>query len=161
MKGLTLLTKLMAILLSVFSIALGWVFWPTVQGHLEIERGIQAIRRIKGASSIMAEQRYGADTFTNEISSQTIKDFYNRAAQELHLKDPHAKTYRWLDRLGWDRVSTVSSSAAGRIEVRAACSNDNDSIDILFTSRPFDHPDAVLLPHYQLPPGILRCDWSR
>lgn len=138
-----------------------WVIWPSLSGWKDANAAIAAIEKFDLAEVIDSEQRYGVDTFTNECSSSSIKGYYTRAAKALSAKSSNIITLRWVDDMGWDRVSTFAQTDSGYIEVRASCNNDNDSLYIGFVPGRFERPDGVLLTSFELPFGILRCDWAR
>ena len=137
-----------------------WAFWPSITGWKDVHAAIAAIEKFDLGEAIDSEQRYGVNTFRNEVSSGTIKKYYTRAAKALSDKSPNSATYKWVDQIGWARVSTVVQTDSGYIEVRASCNNDNDSVYIGFVPGRFDKPGASRLNGFELPLGILRCDWK-
>jgi len=138
-----------------------WAFWPSFEGWRETQSAISAIEAFDVALPMNSERTYGVNTFINECSSQSIKNYYIRAVDALTDKNPDVRTFHWVDQMGWDRVSTVLQTQTGFIEVRASCNNDNDSFLVAFTPGRFEKPDAKILDAADLPNGILRCDLNR
>ena len=147
------------VVLGLLVVPVVWLRWPAIRAWREISSGIDAIQIFGKDQPVTAQRSYSANTLASGISSQTIKRYYDRAATALVAKGPTAKTYRWVDLEGWDRLSTVLQMDTGYIEVRASCNNDNDSMFIGITPGEFGRPDAEVLPTHELPSGMLRYDW--
>ncbi len=153
--------SILGVIAGVVAIPALWIAWPTIFGLSEINSAIKEIEKFDPTIQITEKATFGANTFTDECSSSAIKSAYNRAASTLASKDSEVATYAWLDQLGWDRVSTVLQLPSGYVEVRASCNNDNDSVYIGFIPGTFDKPDMKRLDGFELPIGILRCDWNQ
>jgi hypothetical protein len=137
-----------------------WFCWPMISGRLEIHQGTQAIKQFNVTTAISVETDFHANTYTNQLSSQTIKELYNRAAKVLSDKSTKTESFSWEDIQGWPRVSTVLQTVSGYVEVCGSCNNDNDSITILFRPGTFARKGAKKLSTYEMPKGTLRCDWE-
>ena len=147
-----------ALILGVGLFAL-WLFEGSIRSKAEMRSGLRAIEQFDLSEGVEDESRYGVDTFTHQISSLTIEGYYDRAAMALNDKGGDlVVTYRWMDGMGWPRVSTVLEGEGSYIEVLAAQNNDNDSIAILFRKGKFSRPDTDVLSSSSLPKGTLRSD---
>ncbi|MES2506513.1 MAG: hypothetical protein V4599_07400 [Verrucomicrobiota bacterium] len=159
MKNLKGCLIIITVALTVLSIPLIWLWGPQIQGRYEIYRGVRAIYQFKPDQPIASAATYQANTYTHEVSSGTIKEFYQQAVTAILSVAPNAKTYLWEDIMGYPRASIVAEAANGHLEVLAASNNDNDSISISFVPQPFPRPKARLASSHNLPKGLLRCDW--
>jgi len=109
--------------------------------------------------TIMTEAVVSINTYRDEVSSSFIKNRYNRAARMLSDKSPNTRTYRSTDPRSWGRVQTILQYETGYISVTVGSGNDSESFSISYISGDFDDSDTELLSSYQMPDGILRCDW--
>ena len=125
---------------------------------MQIQNGVRAIKLFDESAPVTRSITFAANTFSNEVSSQFIKDEYNKAARFLATKSPKVETYLWHDEEGWERVGTILQTPSGYVMVGAACSNDNDAVFIVIEPGKFTQKDARKLPTHELP-RILRCDW--
>jgi hypothetical protein len=134
-----------------------WLFEGSIRSKAEMRSGLRAIEQFDLSEGVEDESRYGVDTFTHQISSLAIEDYYDRAATALNDKGGDlVVTYLWMDGMGWPRVSTVLEGDSSYIEVLAAQNNDNDSISILFRKGKFSRPDTEISSSSSLPQGTLR-----
>ena len=114
---------------------------------------------------------FGANTFTDEVSSETIADLYYSACERLEdIRGSHPrKTWVWYDDEGWPRVSSVVLLPAAHIKVTASENNDNDAVYVSVTPGPFPPPDhsprhflaMKELPNDRLPAVVLRFQWKK
>lgn len=114
---------------------------------------------------------FGVNTFTDEVSSDTIADLYYSACERLEdLRGSHPrKTWVWYDDGGWPRVSSVVLLPAAHIAVTASENNDNDAVYVSVMPGPFPPPDhsprqfleMKELPNDRLPNGVLKFQWKR
>ena len=140
-----------------------WLNWSEVLAYREIQSGIHAIRESSESSEsgIPEKTVYRVNTYDYDLSSERIKGYYNRAAAALGDLNKDSTTIRWHDSLGWDRVSTFCEIEGGYLEVRGSCNNDNDSVSIAFYESPFLGRGGEVLLSYEMPFGVLRCDWQK
>ncbi len=104
----------------------------------------------------------GLDTFTNEVSSETIESLYSSACNKLiKLYKDEVKTYFWSDLEGWPRMATVVQFKIGDkhesyLIIRACQNNDNDSFYFSYKKGEFNIQGKKLMHSWKLPKGHLR-----
>jgi hypothetical protein len=139
-------------------VLVSWVFF---RGWWEFSAGVRAIKKLNAEETVPRAFHFQVNTFAHEVSSETIKDYYNRAAVLLAAKSPNVKTYKWEGEAGGSGVSTILQYADWYVEVTASSGNDSDTVCIQAVPGSFQRPNAFLLPNTDLPHGLLRCDWNR
>ena len=148
---------LILLLAAVIASPVIWWYWP----YLRVESAMLSIRSHNENHTITTQTVVSINTYRDEVSSSFIKNRYNRAARMLSEKSSNTKTYRSTDPQSWGRIETILQYETGYISITAGCGNDSESFSISFISGEFDESDTELLSSYQMPSGILRCDWQK
>ena len=128
-----------------------WLVWPSVTYRI-------AIHRLSGASS-GGDWCFFLNTYSDDISSAQVAQFYLNGCGRLADLAPQRKTYRYQDLEGYGGCVTVIQHATSYEFVNVFGANDNDSISIgrapgMFP--PTRYLKVTQIPAGELPPGIIR-----
>jgi hypothetical protein len=106
------------------------------------------------------------NTFTDEVSSDSIRLSYYRACRRLDaLRGGLARrTYSWEDEITYPGVSSVVQYPSCYIETGVFSGNDSDTVWVRVVQGVFPTGNRIRnlreLPSDDLPPGTLRCQWN-
>jgi|GEM_PF-3147419 len=140
------------------------IYWTPLTFRLDLHRlSVDAA----GTPSFPAksEHLFGADTFTDNISSAGIADLYYAACERLdHLRGSYPrKTYRYHDIEGYPGVISVVQFPSAHLSVTVFSGNDADSVYLRLLPgnfppppNPFTFLELQELPNDRIPKGTLR-----
>lgn len=142
-----------------------WMYWPHICFRIALSKlsvSVSGVPAYAGANN----DAFGANTFSDNISSSGIGSLYYAACRRLEeLRGSYARrTYHWYDMEGWDRVTSVVQFPTGYISATAANNNDNDSVTVRVmpgTFPPPDHPPHQFIELKELPNDRLPADTLR
>ena len=121
-----------------------------------MQYALMTLRFTSSSASITSESTIGINTYRDEVSSQSIKDYYNNAIKILNAKNLKTETYIWVEPMS--RVSTFIQNSTGYIEVSVSSGNDSESVYISYSPGQLNDSNAELLSSNELPMHFLRCD---
>ena len=134
-----------------------WWFWP----HLRSEYAMRVISGVDETDTFRTKTIVSVNTFDDEVSSEFIKERYNRAARILFEKSKKTRTYKSTDPESWGHVVTVLANRTGYVYVSAGSGNDSETFSVGQVAGNFDDSEMALLPDWNAPRGLFRCDWSQ
>ena len=116
--------------------------------------------RLDASSNFRTRTIVTINTFGDDVTSEFIKEHYNRAAKILSEKSEKTKTYKSTNPESWGRVITVLPNRTGHVFVTAGSGNDSETFSTGCIAGKFDDAEMRLLPDWKVPHGFLRCDWN-
>ncbi len=106
------------------------------------------------------------DTFTDEVSSDSIEELYEITCARLEKLYPEKiTTYYWEDEMGYPRLATIvefKNTYYGNLYLitEAYENNDNDSYHFAYRKGVFKTENKKLLKSWKVKKQLLRCNYQ-